>query len=229
MTITTPCGYCDSGRQCTGCPQQKTGPDATCCGRDKRRTAMPPLDSVMLDIETMGTSRHRALILSWHAVEFNVKDCLGSEFGAPYFGNAIKAYPNLRQQFAKGRCADDGTQKFWRDQSPEARADWANRREDDCVNALEILANFIRKRDVWAHGICFDIGNLEGLYEDFGVILPWKYNLVFDERTITRRFPTLRKRPADFGKGVVQHIPESDNLTAVYDLWERWPAKGIAP
>jgi hypothetical protein len=85
---------------------------------------------------------------------------------------------------------------------------------------------FVGDREVWAHGIGFDVTNVETLFEDAGVKVSWKYNNVWDERTIVRRNGKMRDAPTEVKKGLVLHRPEDDNVLAILNLWEHYQPVG---
>lgn len=173
---------------------------------------------VMLDIETMSLDNNNAVILSCGAVEW-----AWNKKGVLFTSTALWVL-SIPQQLALGREVSEGTQKFWRDQTPEARAHWVD--TPPCtvgkfVFDLSLHSDIMD--EVWANGIVFDLGNIIGLCKQMGEPTPWKYNAAADARTIYRYTPKLRLPPADADVGLVSHHPVDDCKRQIWGLWEHWP------
>jgi exodeoxyribonuclease VIII len=52
-----------------------------------------------------------------------------------------------------------------------------------------------QSKRIWAQGPTFDMNILEHAYKSFGRLLPWKYYIVRDSRTIFSLWPDLPKPP----------------------------------
>jgi hypothetical protein len=94
--------------------------------------------------------------------------------------------------------------------------------EKTITATCEDLARFVGDKEVWAHGIAFDVTNVETLFEDAGVPCRWKYNNVWDERSMVRQNTVKRTANTGLRAGLVPHKPEDDNMTAILNLWERF-------
>jgi hypothetical protein len=121
----------------------------------------------MLDIETVSTHRTRAVIVSWCATQFNVFNTL--EAKTPLIGLSHHGWPSIRQQFAAGRHVDMNTVRGGSSNRQRRAMRGHACRKKGSQAACEDLASFVGDREVWAHGIGFDVTNVETLFEDAGV------------------------------------------------------------
>lgn len=177
---------------------------------------------VMLDIETMSTSTSRALVLSVGAQKFMMRREM------PDFGEQLLVVFETDEQLLRGREVLVGTQRWWAQQSPEARRHWFGAKDKHSLaSGLEALSRFVDAGSkVWANGVVFDIGNLESLYSDAGYKVPWEYNAVRDARTVYQLFPVGQRQrpPAPMAAGMpVAHDPVDDCREQIWRLWERLP------
>lgn len=185
-------------------------------------------DHLMADIETLATHTSNASILSIGFLPFSLTP-EGPAFGKPYL-----VLPNFLQQIAMGRMIDPKTQKFWLDQTSEARAHWADpeygSRDGEpapykisiqMLPALlkDIWDNVNPTGNLWANGSVFDIANLENLCN---MEVPWPYNAARDLRTMCRPpYMKLRDRFGDENSNY--HDPITDCINQCWQLWEYWP------
>lgn len=140
------------------------------------------MKNVMLDIETLGTSKNAAII-SIGAVFFNpATGELGNEF-----------YKTIRQDSCEtiGLEVDASTLKWWSEQSEEARAVLNCQNATHLVFALQefnrwILDNAIATKhvEIWGNGASFDCGIVDNAYRRCVINLPWRYANERDVRTI---------------------------------------------
>jgi hypothetical protein len=180
------------------------------------------MKDMMIDLETMSTHPSNAVVLSLAAIPFEL-------FAAgPKHGPTLKRVLNINEQLMKGREVLASTQAFWMDQPEEARAHWFDARlQVQVAEVLCELADFVREHKperIWANGIVFDIGNLETLFRQFGVPVPWKYNVPRDMRTVCREFPAINFQTNDGNTTGVLHDPESDCVDQIAALWSHWPS-----
>jgi hypothetical protein len=177
---------------------------------------------VMIDIETLSTHPSNAVVLSIGAVKFALRKQRPMFLGPKHFLTVLE----LHSQIAAGREISAETQKFWREQSPDARKHWTDTPPERVHEGLIALGNFIGDPElpVWANGICFDIGNLDSLYRTFlpdkGV--PWKYNSTRDARTVYRALPEVCTIP-DGALTTIAHDPVADCYNQIWGLWQHWP------
>lgn len=186
-------------------------------------------EHVMLDIESMSLHQTNALILSIGMKRFdpfvhNFNDCLGE---------SSLLIPSIPEQLLIGREVSTDTQKFWKAQKPEAAAHWRdyNGAPDTLIATCNRLANFVRDaRCVWANGILFDLGNIEGLFRQvMNTGAPWHYRAPRDMRTFCEETPITRGNEHDGSPSPLEqfdltpHEPVSDCITQIYRVWEHWP------
>jgi hypothetical protein len=103
-----------------------------------------------------------------------------------------------------GREVSASTQEFWSKQKPEASAHFLHGGEPDLLgDACVRIANFIGDASgIWAQGILFDLGNIDGLFRQvLKKPAPWHYRAPRDARTYCEEVPPVynhrhRRRPA---------------------------------
>lgn len=168
---------------------------------------------VMVDIETLSTSTHNAVVLSIAAARFTL-----DQRGAKIEQTGLWV-PDLHAQIAKGRGISDATMKWWRAQDDDARAHWKDTPPIPVIDALQGLGTFICDMDtpIWSNGCCFDIGNLESLFAQWEMPVPWRYNAVRDARTIYKATPQLRDKKIE---PLPAHNPINDCVNQIWRLWE---------
>lgn len=187
---------------------------------------------LMTDIETFAVHTSTSPILSFAMVPFNL------EAKGPVMGKPLLILPDLLQQIGRGRLIDAETQKFWMDQTPAARAHWADPGyiyKDGVTRPkrmfIEEVPNEIGRfwtdnmtgsdAEVWANGIVFDIGNLENL---LNMEVPWRYNAARDMRTTNRKLPPVASRDlAAVHQQENAHDPIDDCVWQIWDVWKRYP------
>lgn len=186
----------------------------------------PTFDHVMVDIESMSLSKHNALILSVGMIEFDPVPLQGLVIGSR---SMIRV--NIEQQLLLGREVSKGTQKWWKDQKPEAAAHWINDadRRSNLAEACLHIKNFCsRATRVWANGTQFDLANLEGLNDQLGgnsVGDLWHYQAPRDMRTFCRETPATRLVPIGDALDIpgVAHEPVYDCIIQAWQVWAHWP------
>lgn len=177
---------------------------------------------VMLDMETASSHPNNAVVLSIGLVGFgDMRSGVG-----PSIGDSFMVCPSIRQQISDCRQVDPLTMKWWSQQAPGARSHWL---DPSSIMKLDETLAAVRRitegRRVWAHGITFDIGNLESLFRQGGLEPPWVYNGMRDARTIYRLVPERRKPIGAQPRlqQAIAHHPVGDCIKQIYDLWTRWP------
>ncbi len=78
------------------------------------------MPDVMIDIETLSTHPHNAVVLSVAAVSFELHRA------APQIFDSRLCVLDIHEQIAEGREISYDAMKFWREQSPKARAHWGH-------------------------------------------------------------------------------------------------------
>jgi len=186
------------------------------------------MKSLMIDIETMGTHTSESLILSVGAITFTMhKD-------GPSFLESFLKVLTWEPQVISGRRIEPGTQKWWSEQTPQARRHWTDGDKIHPAYLRDELLNFYNvtnlevRSDVWANGIVFDIGNLENLFHTYEKPIPWEYNAVRDARTIYQ-MPRLRQADPEIMAGFIGHDPIEDCKKQIWRLWEHLPSEFLEP
>lgn len=147
---------------------------------------------VMIDIETLGTDP-KAVVLSVGLVAFN----LGGDtkpvkteirFGQKQF---------REEQKRVGRKVDQGTVRWWKKQSEEAKAIFHQTNVVDMDHACRSITHFFgqntdeRNVRVWGNGAGFDNVIVGSLLTDFGYSQPWKFWNDRCHRTFKSQFKAL--------------------------------------
>lgn len=177
--------------------------------------------NIMVDIETMSLHKHNALILSIGMIQFH-HDRDGVKIGRHRL-----ILPDLADQLALGREVSADTQKFWRDQSAEARDHWVTPGPLGRT-ALPVACHIVRDfceghNRVWAQGNQFDLANIEGLADQVGEKDLWHYRAPRDARTFCAENSTVRSLENSkwpIVTKVVPHHPISDAITQAVRVWE---------
>lgn len=130
----------------------------------------------MADCETFGT-RPGCAIRSIGAVMFDLNGALGATF----YANVTRA-----GQESLGLHVDPQTEKWWSEQSAEARAAL----EPDQIVLPQALTGFFRwfadqrAEKIWSHGATFDIPIIEAAAHAVKLRAPWKFWNARDTRTL---------------------------------------------
>lgn len=135
--------------------------------------------NVSLDLETYATGPD-AVVLSIGAVHFDQHEVSAERYHAVLTRD-------MPVQILAGRVTDEGTVKWWSEQSLEARAIF----DDTHINQMRVLdaladfGRFIGSRcRVWGFGSDFDNVILGSLYQSMGLNQPWAYRNSRDLRTL---------------------------------------------
>ena len=144
-------------------------------------------DSVMIDLETLGTIAN-ATIMSIGAVKFDLNSDYIDDEG---FYASISIDSNL----LAGRTISEATILWWMDQSPAARAVFKEEKQP-LEAALDSLSEWVGTEDrfIWSNGADFDLPMLAHAYEGFGWEPPWKF---WNSRCVRtyRSLPAAKKLP----------------------------------
>jgi exodeoxyribonuclease VIII len=137
---------------------------------------------MMIDLETLATSSD-AVMLSIGAVLFNIEEM---DHGYPHKDFYIK--PNIDSQLKIGSIIQEGTLKWWLQQSDEARGEFVSPKDTVPIDkALFELTNFYnsaKPKRVWSHGAGFDLSILALTYSKLGMRTPWFFTTERDTRTL---------------------------------------------
>lgn len=154
-------------------------------------------NTLMVDIETTGT-KPGCKVISFAAFGFNTK------------GAQVQFYKrfDIRPLNARGLTDEEDTMKWWSKQSTEAFAEAFGGRDLPTPSLKEFedwfIENFYPRRDegfsVWCCGLDFDFPILKEFFERFGFVLPWKFWLQNDYRTLKNMFPKIVKAEGNVEK-----------------------------
>lgn len=170
---------------------------------------------IMLDLETLGTSRN-SVIVSIGAVRFDPND---TSVGVRYFTAQFDADGMALQQ-RMGMTIDAATVAWWMRQGAAARQLFTNPTSvEDPVDALSKFAEFYNEvpdTRLWACGTDLDNSLLSDMYKAFSLPVPWRYSVSRDYRTM-REIPGAPKLLDRHG---VEHDALDDAITQMKHLQE---------
>lgn len=115
---------------------------------------------LMVDIETLSTSQHNAVVTSIGAVQFVLTT------NGPSCYNEGSRCPDLRFQIIAGREVDPDTVRFWQDHRDAAKH-WLNAPVTSVAETMRWLADMYsggKCESVWTHGTDFDVPNIRSLF-----------------------------------------------------------------
>lgn len=136
----------------------------------------------MIDLEGLATGPD-ATILTIAAQAF---DPLGSGCYEQHF------YARISLESQEDRKIEQGTLEWWASQPGAARQEAFDENNRIPLNqALDQLGKLIwHSKRIWAQGPTYDINILEHAYKSYGMLIPWKYYMVRDSRTVFSLWPT---------------------------------------
>lgn len=174
------------------------------------------MNHISIDLETLGKTAG-SVVLAIGARRFN-----------PLTGEVFDAfYANLDREAQEDRIfvVDPETEKWWSEQSEEARArllvdvehpayvlrdfrDWCYKDENDIVfNSID---------GAWGWGSCFDIVLIEALYHGFNLAVPWQYNKALCGRSICFIADVKPVRAAGHHQADVDATVQAEAIIAAY-------------
>ena len=192
---------------------------------------LAPFEHVMIDIETLSLHPTNAVVLSAAVVEFDP-----APREKPVFGEARRWLLDVHPQLAIGRQVDAGTQKFWADQPPGAKEQWAGKdvkdgpslvvRSDLHTVLMGIKAMVANKSRVWSQGPQFDQTNLCELNKQcyHNPTELWHYRSPRDSRTFLNETLETRPLPDDYDATIPGqlHDPIYDCIRQIWLVWSHW-------
>jgi 3'-5' exoribonuclease-like protein len=170
-----------------------------------------PFNSVMLDLETMGTSKDAAIV-AIGAVRFDLNTGL--------LGDKFYQVINLKSAQRAGGKIDADSVMFWLQQSDEARKAITS---DDGVHieaGIKAFSEWIRSVPVahlWGNGSDFDNVILEGAYNRLGWTPPWAYKQNRCYRTLVSLYASVEKEDS-----VIPHQALEDAIAQANHLCKIW-------
>lgn len=127
----------------------------------------------------------------------------------------------VQPQLTLGRTMSFATVLWWMQQEDKARARFIENTGNDMEELLAFVRSIHRKIgevihqaggkqnvELWAKGPQFDVVNIETLFSDCGLDVPWSYDSVMDLRT-TMKLAGVRTEDVD-STGIVKHVAISD-------------------
>jgi hypothetical protein len=142
------------------------------------------MNSIMLDLETMGNSSNAAII-SIGAVRFSVENGIEGTF---HEGVA------LASSMACGGVVDASTIEWWIGQSEEAIASILGRKQNSIADVLASFTEWATKGgeeyidEIWGNGATADNTWLSNAYRRAGIPVPWSYRADRCFRTMRNMF-----------------------------------------
>ncbi len=147
---------------------------------------------MMLDLETLDVKAN-ALVLSIGAVTFEMHTNESRDGNLDYeiLGRFYRVL-DMKEQFAVSRTVSESTLLWWMQQDPDARAEAFSPARNRVLGVMDNLQYFVDCHEVdniginkfWASPVSFDFGIWNSLVDDIGHSTPWRYNQVFDVRTV---------------------------------------------
>jgi len=148
---------------------------------------------MMIDLETLDTTP-RAIVLSIGAVVWKTYAHGDILAWAPV--SRFMRVLNIQRQVDLGRTLSQSTLLWWQQQDPTARAEAFNPVRQSILPVLIDFDDFIAKFDddgahgeinaFWASPATFDFPIWEDLTRQFRRSPPWRYNQVYDVRSVVR-------------------------------------------
>ncbi len=170
-------------------------------------------NQIMIDLETMGTSKDAAVV-AIGAVRFNIDD---STLGDTFYRTI-----NLKSAMRMGGKVDGDTILWWMQQSEEARKVLTGEDSVLIESALKDFSQWVRDGGVleglWGNGADFDNVILEGAYNRSNWTPPWSYKQNRCYRTMYKMFPEVEKAKME---GVAHHVLD-DAISQAEHLCEIW-------
>lgn len=159
-------------------------------------------DSIMVDIETLGTSPGD-VILSVAAVVFNMKTGITGE----KFFATIDLDSSLRDGFN----IDAETLTWWLKHPKETMASNLEGGQSvlDVLTDLETFFNKYPTFTVWGNSNRLDLGLLAAYFKKYDIALPWDFRLERDVRTLVSFAPEVKEKMVFEG---TSHNPIDDCL-----------------
>ena len=139
--------------------------------------------SVMLDLETLGTSPD-CVILSIGAIKFDPYT-----FKDPHSEFYMKL--NVDEQIDMGRSIDESTIMWWSKQESSIQEDAFSESDRKSIDFFvkELNRYCVAVDDFWCQGPTFDFVILENLYRQLERPTPWQYWQIRDSRTVFKMMP----------------------------------------
>lgn len=142
---------------------------------------------MMFDLETLDV-KSSALVLSVGAVTFEMFDTGGGNLDYRIVDRFYRVL-DMERQFRIPRTVSQSTLLWWMQQDADARAEAFAPVRRNVGLVMDELQGFVDKDAItinkfWASPVSFDFGIWNSLADDMSHSTPWKYNQVYDVRTV---------------------------------------------
>lgn len=168
----------------------------------------PDYNSVMLDLETMGTGPQAAVIqvgaVAFHSVEYGVDTAAG-----------FLADVDLTSSLMAGGQTDASTVRWWRDRGGFPKTGPAKDIRLTLLQLTKWWEQYPNAGFVWAKGPSFDVAILEGYFRSLRLACPWKYSRSRDVRTV---FDLAQEQLWEPAPVEVVHEARADCINQITDL-----------
>ena len=179
---------------------------------------------IMIDLETMSTLPHAAII-QIGAVEFDL------DSGA--IGQTFHAHISLQSNADYARHIDPDTVLWWMKQSDEARAAFLLPNVS-LPEALVSFASWMNYRgetkalEIWGNGASFDNVILASAYKACAINTPWRYYNDRCYRTLKARHPSVpMERTGTHHNALDDAISQAMHLIAIHNNAANSDAVGL--
>jgi len=173
------------------------------------------LGHLMLDLETMGSTSHSAIV-SVGAVEFDIET---GETGREFYMRV-----DLQSCLDKGLVINASTVYWWLVQNENARKEVASGGDDlpTVLSHLRVFMSSLGNFQIWGNGVRFDVGILEDAYVACGYQeMPWNFRSERDVRTLVSFAPHIKEHYPFQG---VEHNPIDDckyQIAYCHAIWHK--------
>lgn len=189
-----------------------------------------PKLNIMVDLKTAST-KENAAILSWAMVPFTEE---GTKCELEIFYKVV----NLTSCFMAGMDIEKGTQKWWEEQTPEARAAVMKSEGESILSVTRAaycwLSALAETYDLYMYcrGIDFDLPKIEWCFRKFmEQDAPYKYSHKMDVRTVLK-FMEIDQSQFEF-EGIKHHsvddcVHDIKMIRKAYQLKNDWMMAYVA-
>lgn len=176
---------------------------------------------IMWDTETLGLGP-KAVVTQLTFVSFDLDD-------PDTKMREVEEFLPIQPQVTLGREVSASTILWWMRQPDEARAMFQKNDGEDFDELLALVNSVNRKLsqeldgaveyEIWARGVSFDMPIIESLFNDVGQKPAYRYDRVFDLRTLMRD-AKIGKADVPMRAGLIPHHALSDCLYQIDCLVE---------
>ncbi len=169
----------------------------------------------MIDWETLDT-KPSAVVLTLGAVKFNpYRGIVGSKFYRRW---------TLASTQRLGLTMSPDTLSWWMTQSDAARREAFEGKDDLRQSIHEFGGWYVGCRGIWGHGSVFDIAIMDNVHRALGIVIPYRYDEIFDTRTSY----LMSEVKVDRATGT-HHVAVDDAVQQAIAVCEAYRKLGLAP